>query len=75
MDFKTRAHEWLADHISWVQYPQVRPLSANAKRRVFRTDMHWTTRALIVMGSAATLAVSGGILAFLGLIVWATVTA
>lgn len=24
MRLKTRIHEWMADHVSWVQYPNVR---------------------------------------------------
>lgn len=33
MRLKTRVHEWLADHVDWVQYPRIAP----ARRRQHRT--------------------------------------
>lgn len=32
MRLKTRIHEWLADRISWVQYPQITPVRPNPRR-------------------------------------------
>lgn len=75
MNWKFRVQEWLADRISWVQYPQIRPLSTNARRRLFATDMHWTTRVLLVMSSLAVLGVAIVVLSGVGLIVWAAITA
>ena len=75
MNFKLRAQEWLADRISWVQYPDIRPLSANTRRRYFKTEMHWSTRVMLAMISTGVLAMSGAVLALVGLLAWAAITA
>jgi hypothetical protein len=75
MNFKLRAHEWLADRISWVQYPDVRPLSANTRRRYFKTEMHWSTRVMLALISSGVLLMSGAVLALVCLLAWAAITA
>jgi hypothetical protein len=73
MQLLTRTQEWLADRISWVQYPNIRAASANAS--IWKTQMPWTTRALLVLVGVVTLAVTAGALFFIGLLAWATITA
>jgi hypothetical protein len=36
MRLKTRIHEWLADRVSWVQYPKITPA-----RRGARGSLYW----------------------------------
>ncbi|WP_150811202.1 hypothetical protein [Pandoraea sputorum] len=46
-----RVHEWLADRVSWVQYPNIRAVSPNAKRAPilrFSVQMPWSTRVMLV---------------------------
>ncbi|CAB3784313.1 hypothetical protein LMG28138_01784 [Pararobbsia alpina] len=42
MDFIYRAHEWLADRISWVQYPKPRVRSVSGHALGFKA--RWQTR-------------------------------
>ena len=56
----TRAHEWLADHCSWVQYPDVRR-AVLAKRQplwIWKYEMPWEKRLAIALGGFALLGVS-----------------
>lgn len=69
----TRAHEWLADHVSWVQYPNIRP--AGPAPSVWKNQMPWSTRALLVLIGAVAVVVSAVALFFLGLLAWAAITA
>ena len=69
----TRAHEWLAAHVSWVQYPNVR---AMPRRSLFwKYEMPWYQRmALAVMGFGL-IGVSAIALFFLGVLVLAAIAA
>lgn len=50
MRLKTRVHEWLADHVSWIQYPNVTMLP---ERRPFRLrDLSGKQRAWFYTGCA-----------------------
>jgi len=42
MKFRYRVHEWLADRISWVQYPNIRPTD-DATRAASRTGPRFAT--------------------------------
>ena len=68
-----RAHEWLADRVSWVQYPELRRLSP--KRRLFRNEMPWTTRAMLILIGSVLLLGCAVALFFLGVLSWAAITA
>ncbi len=35
MRLKTRIHEWLADRISWVQYPRMTPMRRDPRRSLY----------------------------------------
>jgi len=69
---KFRLHEWLADHINWVQYPGVSMVS---NQPFFKHQMHWTTRISLLMISLFVLAICAVALFFLGLLFWALFTA
>ena len=68
-----RAQEWLADRIGWVQYPNIR--AAGASVSMWKTQMPWSTRALLVLFGAIAVVVSALALFFLGLLAWAAITA
>lgn len=47
----TRIHEWLADHVSWIQYPNVTLLPLQRRRLLRFSDLSGKERAwLITMG-------------------------
>ena len=50
MKLKTRIHEWLADHISWVQYPYVTLLPQYERRRFRFRDLSGKQQAWIITG-------------------------
>lgn len=70
--FIYRAHEWLADHCKWVQYPNVREAQ---RRPLFKHLMPWSTRALLVLFAVVILPLCAIAMFFLGVLTWATVTA
>lgn len=73
MRLVTRAHEWLADRVSWVQYPNVR--AEHGRSLVWKYEMPWYQRmALVVMG-VGLIGVSAIALFFLGVLFWAVLTA
>lgn len=45
LDIKRRVHEWFAQRISWVQYPQV----TLVRLPFFKHRMHWESRALLML--------------------------
>lgn len=52
MKLRLSAHEWLADHVSWVQYPnvkQVSPKKKAARKPFFRHEMPTGTRITLVL--------------------------
>jgi hypothetical protein len=58
----TRIHEWLADRVSWIQYPQIKPLGQQRRRSLFKHQMHWTTRLAIGTISLLVVAFAGLVL-------------
>lgn len=75
MNRAQRIHCWFADRITWVQYPDVRPLKRPARLPFFRNAMPLPVRlALVLFGVLAGLAALV-MLAMLGLVIWAAVTA
>jgi hypothetical protein len=73
MSILFRVQDWLADRVSWVQYPQIRRLSP--RRALFRHAMPWPTRVLLILVGTSTLLACAIALFFLGLLAWATITA
>lgn len=71
LSFKFRVHEWLAERVKWIQYPNV---SGN-QRPLFKTAMPWSTRILLVLFGFIILIVCAIALFFLGLLFWAVITA
>lgn len=65
-------HEWLADHVSWVQYPDVRPASV---RPFFKHEMPFATRAGLVLFGVITLMICAVALFFIALLAWSALTA
>lgn len=54
MKLRLSAHEWLADHVSWVQYPNVKlvsPKKKTARKPFFRHSMPAGTRVTLVLMS------------------------
>lgn len=73
MRLVTRAHEWLADHVSWVQYPNVR--AEHGRSLFWKYEIPWYQRmALAVMGFGL-IGVSAIALFFLGVLFLAAFTA
>ena len=79
MKFQHRMQDWLADRVSWVQYPHIRPVSAASKaasRHGFRfkhampfgkrLDLFIFSLLLLMMGSVAL----AGTLLFIYLLVF-----
>jgi hypothetical protein len=69
--FLYRVHEWLADNVKWVQYPNI----STRTRPLFRNAMPWSTRALLTLLGSLALPLCGLALFFLGLFAWAALTA
>lgn len=73
MRLVTRAHEWLADHVSWVQYPDVR---AERGRSLFwKYEMPWYQRMWLVVMGFGLIGFSAIAMFFLGVLFWAIFTA
>jgi hypothetical protein len=77
-----RIHEWLADHLPGVQYPEQRvefipadhvPIAKKQGIR-FKYQMPWEKRLLIFTLSIVTLLITIPLLAFMGLVAWAFLT-
>ena len=75
MKLTTRVHEWLADHISWVQYPQVRAVSAGARvGPQWRVPMPWPYRVVLLVCGLALVGFSLVALGAVGVLFWALIT-
>jgi hypothetical protein len=46
---RDRIQEWLADRVSWVQYPNIRLVSAPRRTPLFRYQMSASTRITLVL--------------------------
>lgn len=58
MRWRKNAHEWLADRVDWVQYPNVRQISPKGTRRpFFKHSMPASTRVTLVLLSLMGLAI------------------
>lgn len=68
---KFRIHEWFAERVKWVQYPDV----STESRPLFRTAMPWSTRILLALFGFIILVICAIALFFLGLLFWAVITA
>jgi hypothetical protein len=69
-----RVHEWLADHVKWVQYPYVSgPVNSAPKHPVlaWRYGMPLGSRILLALLSLFGVIVFGGILIAMLMIAWA----
>lgn len=75
MTYARRIHGWLADHVSWVQYPDVRPSRPVARLSLFRNQMPAPTRVALVMFGVFALCAATAMLGAIALLVWAAVTA
>lgn len=73
MRLVTRAHEWLADHVSWVQYPNVR--AENGRSFGWKYEMPWYQRMWLVVMGLGLIGFSAVALFFLGVLFWAIFTA
>lgn len=69
MTYVERVHTWLADRLSWVQYPRVSPFQR--RYPFFKTAMPWPTRVGLVLFGLVVLAVCAVAMFFLGLLFWA----
>ncbi|MCK4121406.1 hypothetical protein HFK83_03350 [Ralstonia pseudosolanacearum] len=65
-----RAQEWLADRVSWVQYPGIRPV-AQQRRQFWTYPMPVWQRAYMALVSLFALAVFGVVLAVMLTIAYA----
>ncbi len=68
-----RLHEWLAERVSWVQYPNVR--TERKPLIVWKHQMPWTTRALLIMFGLATLVLCAIAMFFLSILFLSILTA
>lgn len=48
MRLKTRIHEWLADHVSWIQYPNVTLMPLQQQRLLRFGDLSGKQRAWLI---------------------------
>ncbi len=67
LQLKFRLHEWLADHVRWVQYPRQQYISAKQaaprpKRPFWRYQMPWWQRLSLFYFSLLALIVSSALL-------------
>lgn len=69
----TRTRELLADHVSWVQYPNVRAVGTSLS--IWKNQMPASTRALLVLIGVIVIVASAVALFFLAVLAWATITA
>jgi hypothetical protein len=70
MKFIHRAHELLADKISWVQYPNIRETRRQPKPDFFAHKMPIETRIGLAVFGLLTIAISLGMLTVLGFLAW-----
>lgn len=75
MNRAQRIHCWLADRLTWVQYPDVRPLSRPARLAFFRNQMPAPVRVALVLFGVLAGAASLFMLGAAGLLIWAAITA
>lgn len=73
MRLVTRVHEWLADHVSWVQYPNVR--AEHGRSLFWKYEMPWYQRMGLVVMGLGLIGISAVALFFLGILFLAAVTA
>jgi hypothetical protein len=69
--FRFRFQEWLADRVSWVQYPNL----SGPRVTFWRNQMPLSTRAFLVLVGITALAVCVMLASALGLLAWAAISA
>ena len=61
LKWRLAAHEWLADHVGWVQYPNIRlvskPIKPKARPPLFKHAMPAGTRVALTLLSLMLLAI------------------
>lgn len=67
MGFVYRAHEWLADHVKYVQYPNVR----GPRRSFWKHEMPWEYRFFIIAVSLIAIPVLLSMLVVMAIVIWA----
>lgn len=68
MKLLLRAHEWAADHFSFIQYPNVRPAdkrTASHSGVQWKYQMPWEYRGMIALVSLFAFIFFGGLLVLL----------
>lgn len=72
MKLPIRIHEWLADRISWVQYPKIRPANRRTAQAatMFRYSMPWPYRVAMLVGAVALLAICAAVFVPLAAVAW-----
>ncbi len=70
-----RLHEWAADRFSFVQYPNVIPLSnaASVRRSLFRHQIPWYKRLYLALMSLGLLVLALALLAAVCGVIWALI--
>jgi hypothetical protein len=71
ISLRFRAHEWLADHVSWVQYPNL----SGPRPPFWRNTMPLSTRIFLVVMGVTGLVVCAALLSLLALLFWAAISA
>lgn len=75
MRMLTKAHEWAADHFSFVQYPRIRAIAVeNSGGLRFKHRMAPSTRLALVAMSLFCLAVGAAVVSIVAAVFWALVT-
>lgn len=78
MKWTTRAHEWLADRFSFIQYPNVRrdfTISGTPPRPIFfKHQMPWPARLLLIVTSLATIGLCAAILSVLAIVAYSALS-
>ena len=73
MTASERIQTWLADRLSWVQYPRVSPFVR--RYPFFSNAMPWPLRFGLVLFGVVALVVCAIALFFIGLLFWAVIAA
>ena len=68
---RTRLHELAAGHLSWVQYPQIRPIGEDRAAPFWKYKMSLFDRLCLAMVSIFGIIVFGLLVLFLGVMIWA----
>lgn len=67
MSFIYRTHEWIADRVKFVQYPNVR----GPKKAFWKNEMPWQYRLFMITSSLILLLFLGFLLTVISVLLWA----